>query len=276
MHHRICRLKRGRLEPLPVHDQDGHRSPLPNGPRGAFPYPLCPTGLAMETGGSLLCTYSEEGTFYRIDSKGGLQLLLGIPPNHNYSIGELWETVAPKDVSRVPLNVPTGLVRRSDGTIFLIEREGRIVRKFNLHQGLMCVFPPSRAMEYRRKSRAPERTPLSEFHPALPTALALDSDEVLYVADGRHGCVLRVDEKAGAVERVVEDVGATGRLNWVSALAFGPDGTAWVLYAKPARVYSYEVRSTGAWKPLGITLTAVGGESLRGVPGGAGIAISAH
>jgi hypothetical protein len=230
----------------------------------------------MGPGGDLLCTFSEEGTFYRIDAKGNLELLLGIPPNRNYAIGMLQETVPPEACSQVPLHVPTGVVRTSDGTVFLIERERRIVRKFHPHKGLTCVFPASRAMEHQRRPRAQERSALSEFHPALPTALALDSAGVLYVTDGRQGCVLQVDVVGGTIERVVEESGNAGRLNWVSAAAFGPDGTAWVLTANPAQLHAYEVTPKGPWKPLGISLSEVRKEPLRGVPGGAGIVISSQ
>ena len=269
---RICRLKDDRLEPLALKDMNGHRAPRPETPAGYDRSLRCPTGLFREKGNTLLCAFADDYTVYRIHADGRLELLLGMVRNRNYHFTGLVPEVPPQEVPRTPIDVPTGIVGRSDGTIFFIERIPQVLRRYHPARGLECVFPLSRQAEYRRKWDVPETVPLGDYHPACPGSLALDQDETLYVTEIQHGCVLRIDFEAKEVRTVLRTPRpeGTGR-GGPAAVAFGPDGTAWVLNSVSGSVEAYRPTVQAPWTPMGPRLTAVRGEPLRLPMAGSGI-----
>ena len=120
------------------------------------------------------------------------------------------------------------------------------------------------------RSGVPAELALSAYHPAYPGALALDADEMLHIAEVAHRCVLAIDVEQGRVRRVVESRRNPGPLpGGISALAFGPDGTAWVMDAGAGAVEAYEPTPEGAWNPLGVSLGEIRGEPLALPAGGA-------
>lgn len=275
LHHRICRVVNGRLVPMSFNDTEGSRARLPDSPAAYTPTLVCPTGLFVEGDGSLLCTFADDYTIYRIRGDGTLQHLLGILPNRNYFFVPLEESVPPGRVKDVPIRVPTGIVERRDGTIYFIERRGpQVVRRFTPELGLQCVFPYSLYLEHVERFTAPDKTALHSYHPAFPSSLALDAEGVLYVTEAAHGCVLKIDEKAGEVVKVISVHRPTQERGLgVAAMAFGPDGIAWILNKAEETLEAYGPAKQGPWKPLGVSLVAVKGEPLQLPVSGSGLAL---
>ncbi len=276
LNRRICRLRQGRLEAIPLRDVDGHRSRLPNTSRCYDPALLSPTGLLTEPDGALICSFADDYTIYRIHQDGSLEHLLGMLRNRNPRFSKTDEVVPPEKVRDTMILGPTGIVQRSDGTLFFIERRPQIVREYHPSRGLRCVFPLALGPAFRVRDSAPLSAPIQEYHPAFPGSLALDLEERLYLADVQHGCVLLIDQEKGEVRRVVSLQNRTHpTAGGVSAVSFGPDGTAWVLDSFQQVVQGYRPRPDGDWIPTSQALTAIGGRSLELPHAGSGIAIGA-
>lgn len=272
-HNRIVRLKNGRLEPVVLRDVNGHRNPRPDSHAGYKPRPpRTPTGLFAETGGAILAACFNDGTVYRIFPDGRLELVLGITPSRSYHIGQVREVIPPGEVGDTPIYRPLGAVKRSDGTIFLIERGYQVVREFHPGRGLRSIFPLSRQREWMERTSVPNEVAATAYHPSCPAALALDAKENLYIAELGHRCVLAVDFAAGKVRRVVESrAKPSPPPTGISALAFGPDGTAWVMDSGAGVVEAYRPEPQGPWTPLGISLSKIRGEPLMFPAGSAQI-----
>lgn len=277
LHHRIVRLKNGRLEELQVKDKDGHRSRRPDSRRGYFPTPLrSPSGLFVEKGGTLLATYYNDHTAYRIQADGRLELLLGISPCRPYFIAERRESVPPPEVADTPLFKPAGILAGSDGMVYLIERGYQVVREFHPKRGYLSLFPLARQGESRGKPHAPEQCPISEYCPVYPGSLALDAKGTLFVTEVFHRCILEVDLSGRKVRRVMESASPAGQgMGGISGLTFGTDGTAWIVDGAAGLVQGYETSAKKPWKPLGAALKEIKGNPLRFPSGGAGIVIGA-
>src|SRR5262245_10980186 len=102
LNNRICRLRNGKLEAIPLRDTDGHRERKVGSRRSYSPELLCPTGLFIEKEGSLLCSFSDDYTVYRIQPDGRLELVLGVTRNRNYHFTHTQERVSPAQVRDTP------------------------------------------------------------------------------------------------------------------------------------------------------------------------------
>lgn len=277
LHHRIVRLSQGKLEVFQIKDATGHRNPIPTSKRSYRPMPIrCPSGLHAEKGGSLLVAYYNDGTAYRIHPDGKLELILGIAPCRAYHITTRLETVSPAEVSNTPLFKPAGIVSKSDGTVFVVERGFQAVREYHPKRGYRSIFPLARFLEWRGHARAPQEAKISEYASGYPGALALDAGEKLFLTEILHRCILEIDLAKGRVRRVMESRKAPGSgLGGISGLAFGPDGTAWVIDAAAGQIEAYQPDAKKPWKPLGVVLSAVKGKPLQFVVGGAAIVAGA-
>jgi sugar lactone lactonase YvrE len=269
---RIARLRGGRLETLAVRDADGHRRPMPGSPRGYTSHLYGPTGVFLEKQGSVLCTYSDDNTIYRVHPDNRLELVLGVVGNRPLNFGRGRESVPTAEIADTPIDTPTGVVARSDGTLFFIERGRYVVREYEPRKGLRCLFPASKHKEWASKADAPAQASIRDYHPALPVALALDAQEMLYIIDLKHAAVLAVDLAAGLIRCVVQ----TTPVRWpremgMGGMAFGPDGTAWLIDVGKQDVRAYAPTASGPWTKLGVELGAVRGEPLRFPQGGTGV-----
>jgi hypothetical protein len=230
----------------------------------------------VESNGSLICSFADDYTIYRIRPDGQIELILGMVRNRNYHFKAPRERVPMAEIPDTPINVPVGVVKRSDGTLFFIERRPQMVREYHPDRGLRSVFPFAKAPEYRRKGEAPAQSLITNYHPAYPGALALDAAEKLYLTDVRHGCVLQVDTRLNQVRRVIalerEDPKHSGG---ASSVGFGPDGTAWVLDSIHGVVRGYRPQRDGEWTPTKEMLSHIQGQALRLPAAGSGVAIGA-
>lgn len=246
---RVCKIVAGKLEMLAVKDLDGHRDLVRPGRRER---PAAPTGLYAEPDGSLLVTYSEDDTIYRVRPNGELELVLGIPPNRHYMFSGCKEMYSPDEVRNAPINMPVAVVGRSDGTIFFIERGYQTVRGFHPKRGIWSVFPLSMGRKFIKTRKVPDRLSILEYHPARPSALAVDSSETLYLADPWHRSVWRVDEVSGTLLKVCETPEDESREGGPSAIAFGPDGALWVMDYGTGLLLAFAPQRDGRWEDLKI------------------------
>lgn len=258
--HRICRLRGGRLEEL--RPRDASRRP---GDPWHQPKLMCPTGLWFEPSGSILCSYPDEGAIYRIRRNGTLQLVLGL--DRRYDSKHPWcygPDVPPEDVPHAPLDSPAGVVAHEDGTIVFIERSAQSLREFHPRRGLRYMFRNDRRGAFFRRRDLPETIVVDEYHPAFPASLTLDADDVLHVTDIQHGCILRLHRACGVLTRVLQvSRASSSALGGPNALAFGPDGTAWVFNTVRNAVEAWRPTGSGPWIDLEVRLTEVGGSPFR-------------
>lgn len=274
LNHRICRLRNGRLEPVVLDDVQGSRAPRPESRHDYDPAVRCPTGLFLEEGGSLLCTFADDHTIYRIHSDGRLEHLLGIPPNRSHIASGMREVVSPPEIGDTPLRAPTGIVKRRDGTMFFIERLQQVIRSYHPSSGLSYLFPLPKREALRHQHTAPDRSALGDYHPVFPGALAVDGDDALYMTEATQGCVLRIDLAAGKIRKVIDVHRPQNRWgDGVAAIAFGPDGTAWILNTVVGAVEAYAPTPQGLWQDLGVRITQIGGKDLQLPMAGSGMAI---
>lgn len=274
-HHRICRIKRGRVETLPLHTTDGHRARRSDSPAFFNPDELpCPTSLFGEPSGAVLCTFFEDHTIYRIHADGRLEHLLGVVRNVPHLKDAPSEYVSLQDVRKTPLWGPTGIVERPDGTLFFVERDAQLVREYHPSRGLRSVFGVNDRTRWLEVAEAPASGNTGEYHPVSPCSLALDNQGRLHVCDPIHASVLRIepDERFTRVvlsTRKPEVYVDRGPL----AVAFGSDGTAWLADSAAESIQGYQIDNTGHWTPLEARLTSVLGEPLDLAPGGMGLVL---
>ncbi len=272
--YRLCRLRKGRLETIQLRDVDGHRARTKDSDPMYDPSRLyCPTTVIREKEGSLVCTFSEDRTIYRIHADGRLELILGRVKNRPCAIRAPREYVPPEEALNVPLDDPTGVVKKADGTFYFIERQPQIVRRYHPREGLRSLFPLSMSDRWVRRHEAPERGSINDYHPAFPASLALDADDYLYVCDPIHSGVLRIDEDAGAFHRVIRVAHGIFFDRGPVALAFGADGTAWVMDSMSGGLQAYGLKSKTSWSPLDSRLTQIRGVPMRFTPGGMGMVV---
>lgn len=273
--HRVCQVINGHLTPIDFVDPHRHRARRP-GLRRTYSEtrPHCPTALFMEPSGSFLCTFSDEHTIYRIHSDGRLELVLGIPPNRHFMFMGYDQTVPAQQVGGTPLMMPTGIVELKDGTIFFIERMVQAIRKYVPGGELSGVFPMDKHEDFAFRADVPDRLAIEDYHPAHPGSLALDSDDVLYLSESQHGCVLKVDFKSGDVLKVIQ-ASRPGKTPGAgpAAMEFGPDGTAWVLNTTAGAVEAFAPSAKGVWKPTGVRLTQIEGKDLSLPDTGSGLVL---
>ncbi len=273
---RVCRLRQGRLEPLTLRVVDDHRAPLPGGPPGFVPdYFPHPTSLFTERSGSVLCCFHGDQTIYRIHPDGRLELMMGVVRNRYYDFVAVLEGAPPAEVPNFPICGPTGIVARSDGALFFIERNFKVVRRYDPTTGLHSVFPVKLQDAWIHASQAPLAGTLDSYHPGSPTCLALDSEEHLYLCDPQHGCVVLVDPERGEFRRVLQSSRPPGDHPGAgpTALAFGPDGTAWVADSAMRMLQGYSIDRAGQWTPVSEQLACIGSSPLALVNGGMGLAV---
>lgn len=273
LNHRICKLSNGRLEALVLKDLQGTRAPRADSPFGYSPELRCPTGLFVEKAGSLLCTFADDYTIYRIQPNGEIELVLGIPPNRNYLRHALCEQVPVEDLPVTPLGVPTGIVfrQRTEQMVF-IERIHQTVRVLERGGELRCIFPYGVYWDHSRRTVAPTHSAMTDYHPAFPGCLALDQDDVLFMTEVLHGCVLKVDLDKREVRKVIEVRKSKSEPNLgVAAMTFGPDGTAWIMNSAELAIEAYAPTQQGTWMPLANRLTHFRGQGLVLPQAGSGL-----
>ncbi len=273
LNHRITRMT-SRMESLPQrvmgsHRQMGAQTPLHR--RVGLEVMQCPTGLFQEDDGNLLCAYSDDHTIYRMRPEGRLEWVLGVPPNRPQVFGAFQERVPLASIADVGIWGPTGVVKRKDGVIFFIERGYQEVRIYEPGVGLRALFPHRLAIAFRDRPVAPERAALNDYHSTYPSSLALDGAGRLFMADATQGVVMHIDLEAGVVSKVIDLTGVGGGQGGPVAMAFGPDGTAWVLESRTGSVRSYRPNTTGAWAAQSAMLNSRPGEGLTINHGGAGL-----
>lgn len=277
-HHRVCRIrgKGKKLETVALKTVDNHRARNAESP--AFYNPdefLCPTSLFGEPSGSVLCTFFDDHTIYRIHPDGRLELILGVVRNVPHLKDEPRETVSPKEVRTTALWGPTGVVERSDETIFFVERDAQIVREYHPKRGMRSVFALSQLGRWNQASEAPVEGSVRDYHPVSPCSLALDSKGKLLVCDTMHSSVLRVDLERGRFRRV--HLSQRKPQTYIDrgplAVAFGSDGTAWLADSAAESIQGYVVGKGEDWVPLNARLDSVQGEPLLFTPGGMGLVL---
>lgn len=275
-HHRICRIRKGKLEPVEFRVVDNHRVRKPDSPVFFDPHQLpCPTSLFGEASGSVLCTFFEDHTIYRIFPDGRLELILGVVRNVPYLKDEPREAVPSGKAEKTPLWGPTGVVERSDGTLFFVERDAQIVREYHRERGMRSVFTLSQRARWQGALEAPMEGSTHEYHPVSPCTLSLDREGRLHVCDTVHASVLRVDPWNCSFSRV--HLSRRKPQVYVDrgplAAAFGPDGTVWLADSAAGSIRAYAVKPDGDWTPLEHELQIVQREPLDLPSGGMGLVV---
>lgn len=274
LQNRVCRLQKGRLETLALRDVTGHRALRPGSCRGFEPAVLkAPTSLFAERGGAVLCTFFSDQTIYRIHADLRLDLVLGVVMNRCYSHDGVDDAVPPSRIPDRPLLSPTGVVARSDGTLFFIERGYQVVREYHPSRGLRTLLRSCKSEGKHPSGAPPQEQGIRDYLPHVPTALALGPEEQLYLCDGGEGSIVIIDLGAGVVRRVLRTPPPSNPAlqGGPSALAFGPDGTAWVADSSTGTIQAYEIQKTKAWKPQKAKLGKIGTLPLNITSGGMGL-----
>jgi sugar lactone lactonase YvrE len=273
-HHRLCRVRGKSLRHWPLTDPDRHRARRVDSPAYYNPDELlCPTSLFGESSGAVLCTFFEDHTIYRIYPDGRLELVLGVVRNVPHLKDEPRSVIPAEEARQTPLWGPTGVVERADGTIFFVERDSQIVREYHPDRGLRAVFDFAQRGRSQEASESPLEGSVQDYSPPSPCSLGLDGEGRLYVCDPVHSCVLRLDHAGKTFRRVVMQVRNPDAYidRGPVALAFGPDGTAWLADSSSQSIQAYDPGGEGEWTPRPGKLTSVAGEALVLAVGGMGL-----
>ena len=259
---RICRLRNGTVEPLIFDSETETARRFSN-----------PTGITIEND-CIIAAFAVSDRIWKFSRSGEHQGVLGrasIP----YEVVSLKEYIPPSEVAQHPLVSPTSLVSQLDGTLFFIEQRYGVLREYHPDTGLRCVFPVSRKPEYSPSpKRSAPKSRISDYHPPCPNGLALDSKQELYLADPVDGVVFHLDIQQNRMCRVIEPEPGYPPGRGPAALAFGRDGTAWVLNSATGSVDSYEPTANGPWRRGAKSLSNLNGIPLSLNPSEVGIVCS--
>lgn len=270
LNNRICRLKGKSLQRLATKDTSGHR-------KSRFidriDSPECPTGLFVEPNGTLLCAFSEDHTIYRIHPDGQLELVLGIPVVNSPVFRGCRETVPAGEVVDTPINMPTSVVSRPDGTIYFIERGYQVVREYHPQRGIRSLFPASQRENWVGAEEIPASVSMDAYHPTFPTDLALEKSGTLFLSDCVHRCVWEVDSKANRLSQVMKTPDESEGGGGPSAISCTMDGNLWVLDTASAKVMGFKKDSDGKWKALSVECSIAPQKAGCSAHQGAGIAV---
>jgi streptogramin lyase len=183
-----------------------------------------PTALAEGPDGSLYATSEGTGTIVRLDPGGKVETCVGGGSDSGESV----------PARRTNLLLPRGITVGPDGTMYIAEQGRNRVRRVD-PSGLVTTFAGS-----GDPGAGGDGGPAASATFRGPTAVALDIEGALYVADQGNLRIRRVDRGrvqayAGGGDRTALE-GSSGRLASISTrtLAVGPDGT---LYATEESLY---------------------------------------
>ncbi len=202
------------------------RTILGGGPKSLGPDPVPaleatlsrPTALAQGPDGSLYVTQEGTGTIARLDPGGRVELSVG-------GGADFGESVSARKAS---LHLPRGLAVASDGTLYIAEQGRNRIRRVD-PSGLVSTFAGS-----GDSGSSGDGGLAASATFRGPTAVAVDNDGAVYVADQGNLKIRRIDRGrvqayAGGGDRVTLE-GSAGRLSSLStrAMAVGSDGTLYV------------------------------------------------
>jgi sugar lactone lactonase YvrE len=270
---RVARLT-SRLDTVVSRDPDGHRGdrliPSKN-------YPFCPTGIFTSTAGSLLVAYCDDGSIYRLQADGSLSLLIGVPRRLPAAIGAYRSIIPLQQVNQVALFQPTSIVEGPDRTIYYIERGFQAVRSYGPNRGISSIFRSGKSRGAGAGGQGlPKTMRLSDYSPDYPSSLTIGPDHELYLADANQRCVWQVDLAAATMFQVYATTPLPGRPSGgPSAIAFGPDGTLWILDYGEGRIVGI-ARTMGGWRRVGASCSTVYESAPCVASEGAGIVCSAN
>jgi hypothetical protein len=152
----------------------------------------------------------------------------------------------------------------------MIERYWHIVREYHPDRGLRSVFRHE-SIPAATKDDLPESLPLNTYWPRYATAMALDKDEEMYLADAPRASIWHIDSSKGIIRRVNPDLNPCSR---PAAITFGPDGVLWALDIGLGKVTGYRRLRGGRWEQVDALFRTVEDESYCPVSEGAGIVCS--
>jgi hypothetical protein len=276
LNHRLCLLRNDRLEAIQLLDVNGHRTRTPDSqPAYEADKPHCPASLYREREGTLLIAFYDDNTIYRLHRDRGLELVLGIVPNRPFAHQAPRHSIPWQETKEVPLRGPVGVVSRTDGTIFFVERQTQVVREYHPSRGLRSLFNLSQMSTWSKRTEAPASGSMDSYHPVSPVSLALNYNEELFLCDNLHGAVLKLRPGDGTFVRVLASTRRAGSCSDSGplAIAFGREGTAWLASSEGNVIQSYTVGLDEQWSPGPWKLESFNGQPLDLIAGGLGLVL---
>jgi hypothetical protein len=224
--HRIVKLT-NRIERIASRDIEKkrmhHCTPLIDNPRS-------PTGIMAQRNGTLLVAFCDDLTLYRIHANGNLELIAGLPPSKVSVFSGFRKNIPAEECHKVPIYKPTSITQSENGTYYFIERGYGAIRSYHPNRGMNTLFDPRLAKTFRLLSSVPAITSCDEYWPCHPTSLIIGPDNLLYLSDARHRSIWQIDPDSRSMKQIFVTSGLNGRpFGGPAALAFGPDGTLWIL-----------------------------------------------
>jgi RHS repeat-associated protein len=227
---------------------------------------VSPQGVAMTDDGSLIVSDFELNSVRKISPDGSVQTLLGPADDDPIVQANLFDldglALGPREelyivnadqvekfeggkfirfagggeggdevpARQAKLNVPSGVIVASDGTVYISERHGHRVRKVTL-DGIIHTVAGTGVPGFSGDTGEARKAELNE-----PRGLALAADGSLYIADQKNNRIRRVTPD-GIIFTVVGDgaealqsgsLASDVRLNAPDGIAFGRDGALYI------------------------------------------------
>jgi uncharacterized protein (TIGR03437 family) len=216
-----------------------------------------PSGLAVDAAGNLYIAETNNNRVRKV-SAGIITLYAGSGAN---SISALSGTAA-----TLPLSTPVGLAIDASGNLYVSSEDYVLVMQITA-SGVMSLFA---GHGYSGTSDG-DGGPATSAHFLSPTALAVDANENLYIADN----VAEVVRKVNAAGVITEIAGTPNMLGLggdggasTAALLFGPDGLA-VDKNGNVLVSDYGNNRVRKVDPVALTINTVAGTNAILGDGGA-------
>lgn len=153
-----------------------------------------PTRMIIDAQGNLLVADTANSVIRQISRSGMISTLAGTGTAGYYGDGAL--------ATAAQLNAPSGLALDSRGTLYISDTQNHLIRKIT--QGIISTVAGTGTAGYSGDYKTAARAQLNQ-----PTALAVDAEDNLYIADTGNSLIRKIDNR-GTITTVA-GTGQSGR-----------------------------------------------------------------
>ena len=214
---------------------------------------MLPDGIAFDAQGDVYVAETRGHRVSRIDAAGAISVVAGTGVQGFGGDGGL--------ATAALLDSPTGIALDAGGNLYIADSHNHRVRRVDASSGLISTFAGSGTI-----GSAGDGGPALAASLDLPTALAIDRDGNLYIADARSHRVRRVDASSGLMSTVVgngiEGFGGDGGLATAASLD-SPSGLAVNAAGDLFLADSHNQRLRRVQAATGIITTVAGPATLK-------------
>ncbi len=223
--------------------------------------------VAVDSSGNLYITDTLNGRVRKVDTSGNISTFAGRLKSDPSGDGGA--------ATAAQLNIPYGVAVDSSGNLYLSDAGNNRVRKVDATTGVITTVAGSGAHGF-----SGDTGPATSAQLRTPYGLAVDSDNNLYIADGRNNRIRKVTASTGFISTVAGTTQGFGgdngpatataaKLNGPRGVAVDGSGNIYIADTSNHRIRKLTATTTG------FDISTVAGTGTKGLSGDGGAATSA-